>query len=401
MKTKLFIISLFTFHYSLFTLAAGETGFYGWRVSGGGNFTFGLKTKGLNVRTANAIGRIPAVPGMGLPGSAADLSAHTPVTEGDRVNYSDDGTYFIDPKSSYYEQAAGKTWNWSLPAAAITQNGDVYSLDYSYGAWGDQTVIEKIRQEQINGGSDEACYGASIQLDRTLWASEDARWGVDAAIGLTWTKANNCYRASSSCCYRRDVSNQSGTYRTYSTDSSFISAGPELQDGTWGGGQYYGMFDEFDELTGRVAPWIDLNKLKTEAVAAGKPEEYSESMSISARGDYEEWEISILVKPWYCLTDWWRVNAAIGLGITRSEFDFAMNAAFNGEQIYSSQQTFEEWRCYGLAGLGTTFRLWRVDLSCDVLARWCQDDMDIDGRDVSGTLEKPNLALRIALGFEF
>ena len=47
------------------------------------------------------------------------------------------------------------------------------------------------------------------------------------------------------------------------------------------------------------------------------------------------------------------------------------------------------------------FRLWRVDLSIDVLARFCQDDMKAHSEAVSGKIERPDIILACAVGFEF
>ena len=397
MKTKkmipLAILAIFGgFIETALPAAAGEGGFYGWRVSGGGNFAFGLKTS-LGVKPGNAMTRLPAVPTATFSSSETEVKEKYELkTGGERVTFADGG--YVDPNSTWTAGADG-TVNWLLPASALTGGKLVEVVDFETRTTGDG----EIHSQTVFGGDDDAAYGASVQLDRTLWASEDNRWGVDAAIGLTWLKANDCFRASGVGA-TRNFTSETGRYVT-EIDTSEILRNEAHND--YGNGTVDGS-----DAT-RYAPVIGWGELDTSlGTKVNQYVEYVSSssagtgtMMMDAHGDYEEWEISVLVRPWYNLTDWWRVNAALGLGITRSEFDFAMNAAFNGEQIYASRQTFDEWRCYGLAGLGTTFRLWRVDLSADVLARWCQEDMDIDGRDVSGTLEKPDLALRIALGFEF
>ena len=371
--------------------AAGEGGFYGWRVSGGGNFAFGLKTS-LGVKPGNAMTRLPSVPAATFSSSEAEVKAKYEINGSKRVTFADGG--YIDPNTTWTAGADG-TVNWLIPASALTGGKLIESVDFETRTSGGG----EINSRTVFGGDDDTAYGASVQLDRTLWASEDNRWGVDAAIGLTWLKADDCFRASGVGA-TRNFSSETGRYVTEIDTSEILQNEGKTDYGN-------GTVDGSDPT--RYSPVIGWGNFDTSwGTKVNQYVEYVSSssagtgtMTLDARGDYEEWEISLLVKPWYCLTDWWRVNAAIGLGITRSEFDFAMNAAFNGEQIYSSQQTFEEWRCYGLAGLGTTFRLWRVDLSADVLARWCQDDMNIDGRDVNGSMEKPNLALRVALGIEF
>ena len=73
----------------------------------------------------------------------------------------------------------------------------------------------------------------------------------------------------------------------------------------------------------------------------------------------------------------------------------------DGEQIYRYSNDEDEWEVYGLVGAGTTFRLWMFDVSCDFLYRIAQDDMDFGNQYASVSVEKPDMILRVALGFEF
>jgi len=123
--------------------------------------------------------------------------------------------------------------------------------------------------------------------------------------------------------------------------------------------------------------------------------------NVNASGDYEEWELSFMLRPWYEVTDWFRVNVTAGLGLTRSEFDYSVLAAMGGGRNHSIHSSEEEWRAYGLLGAGVLLRAWMFDVSCDVLARLGQSDMDINGEAVRGKVEKPDLFVRLAVGFEF
>ena len=78
-----------------------------------------------------------------------------------------------------------------------------------------------------------------------------------------------------------------------------------------------------------------------------------------------------------------------------------MSGVFGDNGRYSSHKSFHDWQCYGIGGVGTEFRLWRLDVSFDVLARFCQDDMKVHSEAVSGKIERPDIILTCAVGFEF
>jgi len=254
---------------------------------------------------------------------------------------------------------------------------------------GYENVVES--QNDVTGSDDGLAAGASVELSRLLYASKDGTWGVELAIGLQYLRCDNCFRAGGNC-YSRSYDYVQGSESVDLYTYTPMRGWEADYNGLWGCGSY--------DLPDGGAPSLDLSYTKTASTISSSTT-YSDAMRMSGSGDYEEWEISVLARPWYDVFDWWRLRGAIGIGVTRSEFDFAMNAALNGARIYTSNQEFDEWRCYGLVGAGTSFYLWGFDLGVDFLYRFCQDDMDIKGKDVSGTLEKPDLHLRLSLGYSF
>ena len=340
------------------------SGFGGWRVSAGGSFGFGLKTKMGFAVHRQAYAR-PTSPALGSP---SDIAAR--LASGQRASFLD-GAY-IEPMG-----ANENTQNWRFPESAVDRSTGVVTLESTQLS--DRGIVG-------SGSEDDFTYGVSFELARTLYVHEDG-YGVDLAVGLTWMRRNDCFKARSSGRYIND-----STY-VYTPSpgnmNSVVLTSPYITpvDGYYGAGTSSGM--------GAMFNWGDFGPNTVEQTST------SGSYNISASGDYEEWDILLMLKPWWEVTDFWRLTGTVGLGITRSEFESAVSATFGNGGSYSSHKTFDEWRCYGVAGLGTVLRYGRFDLSLDVLARFCQDDMKVKSEAISGKIEKPNLVLCAAVGFEF
>lgn len=344
-----------------------RSGFGSWRVSAGGVIGFGLKTK-LGFSVPGSYYAAPTSPRVGTPSEIADRLA-----AGERVEFLDGA--FIDPNGSF---DAPYTQNWRLP---------VSQLNTATGAMTFNST--QMNANGISGhGSDDACaYGASIELSRTLYAHEDG-YGVDLALAFSMMRMNKCFNAKSSGTY---MGNSSYVYTPSSGSSNeeILKSGYlQENDGFYGLGQSEGF--------GPVLDWSDFGVGSMTYASSAAP------YTISATGDYEEFEFALMLRPWWEVTDYWRLTGTLGVGLTRSEFDYAVHASFGDGGRYSAHRSYDDWNCYGIAGLGTVVRVWKkVDISLDFLARFCQDDMHIHNETVNGTIEKPSYMLRIAVGYEF
>lgn len=83
--------------------------------------------------------------------------------------------------------------------------------------------------------------------------------------------------------------------------------------------------------------------------------------------------------------------------VSWSQFDFEYSAIGAGGRLGSSED-FSEWRCYGVAGAGTMFRLGSFDLSIDFLGRFLNDDLDCNGKYCSGSIEMSDWLMRVMVG---
>ncbi len=341
--------------------------FLGWRVSAGGSVGFGLKTK-LGFRAPRSVYSGPTSPAVGSP---ADIASR--LESGGRVGFL--GGAYIDPDGG--EMASPYTQNWRLPVSSLNRDTGKVTLD---------SVQMSDRGISGRGSDDDTAFGANIELSRTVYAHESG-FGLDLAAGFSWMRRNNCFKASSSGTYA-DNSRYVYTPTPGSMNQAVLSS-PVLSPsgGYYGAGSNTGM--------GPVLDWSDFGPATISQT--GGTGQYS----IDASGDYEEWALSLMLKPWWEMTDWWRLTGTIGAGFSRSEFDATVSATFGESGKYGSREKFHDWQCYGIGGVGTVFRLWRMDLSFDVLARFCQDDMKIHSETLSGKIEKPNVVLCVALGFDF
>jgi len=368
------------------TSAAAENlgALWGWNISAGGNFGFGLKA---DLTTS---GRSAA---MVMPKtiSTTDKKVYDPTRANpyERVDFASGG--YIDPNSEVEAFYPGETINWGLPVS--TDPSAPYALK---GSNPYVRTTEIVNENGFSAGDSGVAYGASVDLSHVLYVSADGSWGIDIAFGLTWMRSYGFYEQNGGLVASQRV--EEGDFET-TVRNGWIESGnfDPNDDGTWGG-QAATQGEAFD--AGRYPTRLDM----TTATYAYNPDgtrTRTESLTVNARGDYEEWEIAAMLKPWYDINDWLCVHGILGVGLTRSSFDYSMDAVFNGKQVYQSSQEFHEWRCYGIAGGGVLVRAWDFDVSCDGLFRWCQQDMKIDGKDVQGTLQKPWGVLRLGLSYAF
>ena len=91
----------------------------------------------------------------------------------------------------------------------------------------------------------------------------------------------------------------------------------------------------------------------------------------------------------------------LGVAVSRGELDFDMTAAFDGRRIYSDSERFSQWDCYCIGGLGGLFHYWHMCLGFDFLARFLDRDIDINGRSVTGSVERCPWMFRVYAGLEF
>ncbi len=351
----------------------------GWRVSAGGAMNGNMRTK-VGVRP-NGAWRQGAYGGGSAAGGASRAEAQAAGNaydsmNGGRVDLPNGG--FIDPNSSRTEPG---TWNWYIPAGAL-DNGGKMTVVNSYF---EGTASESSRR--VSSKDDDCTAGFNIGLDREFWRKGD--FGVDLGLGFSYFFGHNFFRARGTAYSRRE----SGERGDYVTEIAF---NPEVvgdewaqnTDGSYGAGTYDGPGPVLDLDGGDVTVshrWANQSSSSR-----------SSSYDLRAAGDYEELEMTFAVKPFWEVTDWFRVRGTLGVAVSRTHFVFDVDGPG-----YSSRQRFDDWAVYGVGGLGGAFTWKDVSLGVDVLARFLDDDIEIRGRDVHGSVERSPWMLMVSLGYAF
>ena len=363
---------------------AAEDGFNtswgsGWRVSVGGAMNGNMRTK-VGVRPDGAwrqgiYGGERAAGGASRAAAQAAGDAYDSMNGG-RADFPNGG--FIDPNSSRTEPG---TWNWYIPAGALDNGGNMTVVNSYY----ESAFSESSRR--VSSKDDDCTAGFNVGLDRELWRKGD--FGVDLGVGFSYFFGHNFFRASGAA-YSLQETGESGDYVTDIAFSPVVVNDPWAQnaDGSYGAGTYDGPGPVLDLSGGDI----------TVSHRWANQSSYSRSSSyrLRASGDYEELEMMFAAKPFWEVTDWFRVRGTLGVAVSRTHFTFDVDGP-----EYSSRQRFDDWAVYGVGGLGGMFSWKGVCLGFDVLARFLDDDIEIRGRDVRGSVERSPWMLTVYVGYAF
>jgi len=253
-----------------------------------------------------------------------------------------------------------------------------------------------VTHSQHDSSSDECQFGVAAELSRELWIHDEPtedRWGLDFAAALSYFFERDIYKMRGEATRHDLVGN--GYYKTTfdakDTMYSYLEeTDPEYKNYAVGG--FYGA----DSAIAQGHPAIIMDKITVTGPTYLDPVDRTSSNRYSARGDYRELEFLFMLRPWYELTDWWRVYGEVGVGVSWGRFD----SRVSGVGV-SHSEDFDQWDVYGVAGLGTVFRYGDFDISLDFIGRFLRDDMDIDGQFVDGHIERADWGLRLMVGYEF
>ena len=350
----------------------GASGFGAWRISVGGALNGGVRPSVRSSGAYRGLVVLPAIP-SGKPSSAMPKWDATGIDFG--------GGAFVNPNSDY--GLDGYTYNWRLPQSAVQGGNFVMESPYV-----DAGAVTEYAGGHVGDG-DQYQPGISVELSRTLWSDAERGWGVDLALAVSYFFGGDIYDAHGSCARSQGYTTGKSVTTIPGGDVLNPDYGADPVGGWYGGGSP--SFNGFGAL--------GFGGISTVPVTTGRGTVNAAS-SFDASGDYRELEMFLMARPWYEITDWWRVFGEAGLAVSWSQFDFGYSAVGTGGRLGSSED-FSEWRCYGVAGAGTVFRLWHFDLSLDFLARFLNDDLDCNGKYCSGSIEKADWLMRVMVGFEF
>ena len=356
--------------------------FSGWRFSAGGALNGNMRSK-IGVRPGRAL------TGMyGGGGAVATQTRAEAKAAGDAYNLGDGlTTYpngaFIDPSDS--SGVHGQTWNWHVPAGALDANRKMTFVN-SYSE-----ALDVGTTRDFSAKSDDYAAGFSMGMDREVW-----RWGklgFDFGLGVSYFRNRDFFKADGRV-YERTESSASGDYVSEVAFHSDIFDDPWAQnaDGSYGAGTFDGPGPMLDLNAGDVT----VSHRWANQVSSSRTSSYY----MSVRGDYEELEMLFAVRPFWEVTDWFRVRGTLGAAVSRTHFVFDVYGRGDGAS-YASRQTFNDWAVYGVGGLGGLFSWNGVCLGFDFLARFLDSDIDIHGRDVHGSVSRAPWMFTVYVGYEF
>lgn len=353
----------------------------GWRISAGPVYDPGANA---SVRFSYRPTYVsPFTPGRSKA-SARSEAAGTKTSD-TRTDFSNGA--WIDTYDPVYGDDVGRTRYYGFPGSAY--NGD---RTFTLGS-ADYSDVETIIGRPMSFGADDesGMLGVNIELSRNLYHDEDYGWGFDVAFAVQYFKHTGMFSAQESW-LNGSSRNRSGRY------SSVIDlSNGDYDEWNWHGSgddAYYGSGD----YSGNAGPIDGASVEMDEFEVLDVDSSYG---SMSAEGDYENLELMLLGRPYYDIFDWLRVNATLGLVVSRQDLDFTMTMMRDGMVDYRSSRDFSQWDVYGVAGLGVMLYYRDFTLGCDFLTRFLDSDLDFSDNGVSGSVQRGRWMFKISAGYEF
>lgn len=342
----------------------------GWRLTGGAEFggpvdanfrTIRGTARGPITRTESGLSREEAKDAVTYKGVRLDLP----------------GVGFIDPTSEIEE--ADLSWNWKLPVSSIS--GTVGDSPY-------REVTASERSIALSADGDGANPGVSLELSRELWSSQELTFGVDFAFGLAWSRKSNLVRAGGPV-YERNETANSGSYALSLGNQEWMTdPWLESEGGMYGVGNPQGP-----------GPVMDLTLLGTVERGPHKTTSgYLECMNVS--GDWEEWDLRFMMKPWWDVTDWLRLYGTLGVEVARTHFGLDVSGTA-GSWSYGRRHSYDKWQVNGLGGGGVALRWSHLTMGVDFLARFLQQEIKVDDAELHGRIDRQPWLFRVYAGVDF
>ena len=223
-------------------------------------------------------------------------------------------------------------------------------------------------------------------------------WGVDIAFAFAYYFQRGLWKtggeaASAAVSGRREKGFWEWWNNSYDEAQYILDYYRDTQfhDGMWGAGSFEGPGAEL-----AVEPW------QYRDVGTGSSS-YSAGHSLRYRGDgdYREYSIELIARPWWEPWEWLRVFASLGLEVSRREFEWRMDVWGTDGSSCRESGDAADWRVLGLLGGGLSIQWRNFVLAGEALWRFGGDDLDVNGRMVHGGIEHGDWGFRLSLGYEF
>lgn len=300
-----------------------------------------------------------------------------------------DGEAWYNPVDASSANDPGWSWNWRLH--------DPTEVDHD----GLKGFVERTAYSEVfesvtcgcGGDSSEWLPGLRVELSRELYYSEgECPWGFDIAAAFAYYFQQNFWKTGGTAARREEGYyewwNDSGDTAQYILD---YERATQFRDGMWGAGTFGGPGAELETAAWRVRDVVTASE-------SGAP---SHSLSYRGDGDYREYSIELIARPWWEPWNWLRLFASLGMGVSRREFEWSISAVGSDGSAYRESGDAGDWMVHGLLGGGVSVQWYDFFITGEALWRFGGDDLEVSGRVVHGNIEHGDWGLRLSLGYEF
>lgn len=362
-----------------------------WKVSGGAAYDPGVKARLHS--NQHATFTPPVAPGATR--AEAEAKANGVQVSPTRKRYPNGSWIDLDDPGITGEDMPGYTGYYRLNGAPGENNvGSVFTLGTA-----NYTEVTSSGADAGSVSSYDCDRGAMpgvfVELSHGLYEDPENNWGVDLAFGLQYFRRRNAWREHTSWDSSYEVK-EGGYTSSIDTGDAYMGDDPE-EDWNWRDG-YYGSGEPSDDgFTGYAGP---INGGAVSVSGFHGTRTGSASGSMYSHADYDNLELMLTFKPYYDVTDWFRVVGTVGVVVSRQDFDLSSTIVQDGGSRHY-RRDFNQWDVYGIAGLGGQFRYDDFTLGFDFLARFFDDDLDVRDPYVNGNVERSNWFMRVSIGYQF
>ena len=312
-----------------------------------------------------------------------------------------DGGAWYDPLDSASANDPDWSWNWRLhdPAGTDPDGRKGFTEYTAYSEEFESVAIAVAGGDGSDGNSSEWLPGLRVELARELYCSEGAcPWGVDIAAAFAYYFQRDLWKtegtaASATVSGRRE----DGRYEWWNDSEDTVQyildyeRDTQFHEGLWGSGAFEGPGAELE-----TSAW------KVRDVTTGSAQwSSSHALRYHGDGDYREYAIELLARPWWEPWEWLRVFGSVGLEVARREFEWSLSAAGTDGSRFSESGKTRDWTVFGLLGGGFALQWSDLVLTGEALWRFGGDDLEVSGRAVNGRVRPGDWGFRLSLGYAF
>ena len=391
------------------TLADGYAVFDGgWRISAGAVYDSGVKTDIRMSPRPSYSSPFRIAPGKSV--REAKAAAYGTPSEGGKVyrNGVFESSWRPEPPQEGSEAGQGTTRRYEFARGVYDEDSGTFTLGRA--EW------EAIENEYVTDASLVSAYdsdesampGINVELSRNLYHDEEYGWGVDLAFVFQYSRRSHAFRSGTSWVNGGSEKHSGTAFATYTVDdflkgmlASDSPFGSMYWQNTGSGDFLGGGYGESDDLE-MFSPEVNPEDIDDSGWTENPDYESDTSYgSLRMDGDYEDLELMLIARPYYDVFDWLRVNAMLGLVVSRQEMEMSFTMFRDGTTDYRSNRDFSQWDVYGVAGLGLMLYWNDFTLGADFMARFLDRDMDISDRYYKGSVSRGNWMFRLSAGYEF